>query len=48
MQTDDGNLYNFTIVGIYEYNAALFGKVDTSVPEKRPLYYNVYSNQTCF
>ena len=36
----DGNLYNFTIVGIYEYNAALFGKVDTSVPEI-PI-------QTCF
>lgn len=30
----DGSIYNFTIVGIYEYNVALFGKVDVSVPEK--------------
>ncbi len=30
----DGSIYNFTIVGVYEYNVALFGKVDVSVPEK--------------
>jgi putative ABC transport system permease protein len=32
--SDDGKSYEFTIVGVYEYNAAVFGKQDTSVPEK--------------
>lgn len=44
----DGNLYNFTIVGIYEYNAALFGKVDTSVPEKDRYTTMYIPIQTCF
>ena len=44
----DGNLYNFTIVGIYEYNAALFGKVDTSVPEKDRYTTMFIPIQTCF
>ena len=44
----DGNLYNFTIVGIYEYNAALFGKVDTSVPEKDRSTTMFIPIQTCF
>ena len=44
----DGNLYNFTIVGIYEYNAALFGKVDTSVPEKERYTTMFIPIQTCF
>lgn len=30
----DGSVFDFTIVGVYEYNAALFGQIDTSVPEK--------------
>lgn len=30
----DGTIYDFIVVGVYEYNQALFGKVDTSVPEK--------------
>lgn len=30
----DGSVYEFTIVGVYEYNAALFGRVDTTIPEK--------------
>ncbi len=30
----DGNVNTFVIVGVYEYNPALFGRVDTSVPEK--------------
>ena len=30
----DGTSYDFTVVGVYEYNAALFGKIDTSIPEK--------------
>ena len=44
----DGNLYDFTIVGIYEYNAALFGKVDTSVPEKDRSTTMFIPIQTCF
>lgn len=31
---NDGNINSFVIVGVYEYNQALFGRVDTSVPEK--------------
>lgn len=31
---NDGSMYDFVVVGVYEYNAALFGQVDTSVPEK--------------
>lgn len=27
-------IYDFVVVGVYEYNQALFGKVDTSIPEK--------------
>ena len=30
----DGYSYEFTVVGVYEYNAAIFGKQDTTVPEK--------------
>ena len=30
----DGGITDFTVVGVYKYNQALFGKVDTSVPEK--------------
>lgn len=29
-----GDIYRFVIVGVYEYNQALFGQVDTSIPEK--------------
>lgn len=31
---ETGYTYNFVVVGVYEYNAAVFGKQDTSVPEK--------------
>lgn len=31
---NEGSINSFVIVGVYEYNQALFGKVDTSVPEK--------------
>lgn len=44
----DGILYNFTIVGVYEYNVALFGKVDTSVPEKDRSTNLYIPLQTCF
>lgn len=30
----EGNINTFVIVGVYEYNPALFGRVDTTVPEK--------------
>ncbi len=30
----DGNIWDFVVVGVYEYNQALFGRVDTSIPEK--------------
>lgn len=30
----DGGIYDFIIVGVYEYNQALFGRVDTTIPEK--------------
>lgn len=32
--SEDGNSYSFTIVGVYEYDQAVFGQQDTSVPEK--------------
>ena len=44
----DGKLCDFTIVGIYEYNAALFGKVDTSVPEKDRYTTMFIPIKTCF
>lgn len=30
----DGYSYEFTVVGVYEYSAAIFGQQDTTVPEK--------------
>ena len=30
----DGRSYDFTVIGIYEYNVAVFGRQDTSVPEQ--------------
>lgn len=44
----DGNVYNFTVVGVYEYNAALFGKIDTSIPEKDRSTQVFIPLQTCF
>lgn len=31
---ETGYSYDFVVVGVYEYNAAVFGRQDTSVPEK--------------
>lgn len=31
---ENGNSYNFTVVGVYEYSQAVFGIQDTSVPER--------------
>lgn len=44
----DGNVYDFTVVGVYEYNAALFGKIDTSIPEKDRSTQVFIPLQTCF
>ena len=30
----DGYSYEFTVVGVYEYSTAIFGKQDTTIPEK--------------
>lgn len=30
----DGTSHEFTVVGVYIYNEALFGRIDTSIPEK--------------
>lgn len=34
VEASDGMVHNLVVVGVYEYNAALFGKVDTTVPKK--------------
>lgn len=44
----DGSIYDFVIVGVYEYNQALFGKVDTTVPEKDRVTELMIPLQTCF
>lgn len=44
----DGTSYDFTVVGVYEYNAALFGKIDTSIPEKDRSTQVFIPLQTCF
>lgn len=46
--SNDGNVYDFTIVGVYEYNAALFGQIDVSVPEKDRQTSVFIPLQTCF
>lgn len=44
----DGSIYDFVIVGVYVYNQALFGKVDTSIPEKDRVTELMIPLQTCF
>lgn len=44
----DGSIYDFVVVGVYEYNQALFGKVDTSIPEKDRTTELMIPLQTCF
>lgn len=34
VDNNDGTVYEFWVVGVYKYNEAAFGKIDTSVPEK--------------
>lgn len=44
----DGSIYDFVVVGVYKYNQALFGKVDTTVPEKDRVTELMIPLQTCF
>lgn len=46
--TSDGSIYDFVVVGIYVYNQALFGKIDTSVPEKDRVTAMLIPLQTSF
>lgn len=44
----DGNIFDFVVVGVYKYNQAMFGKVDTSVAEKDRVTELMIPLQTCF
>lgn len=46
--TSDGSIYDMVVVGVYKYNQALFGKVDTSIPEKDRVTQLMIPLQTCF
>lgn len=46
--TSDGSIYDFVIVGIYVYNQALFGRIDTSIPEKDRVTEMLIPLQTSF
>lgn len=46
--TSDGGIFDLVIVGVYKYNQALFGKVDTSIPEKDRVTEMMIPIQTCF
>lgn len=48
VSTSEGGIYDFVIVGVYKYNQALFGKVDTTVPEKDRVTALMIPLQTCF
>lgn len=44
----DGSIHDFVVVGVYKYNQALFGQVDTSIPEKDRSTTMIIPLQTCF
>lgn len=46
--TSEGGIYDFVVVGVYKYNQALFGQVDTSVSEKDRYTELMIPLQTCF
>lgn len=48
VMASDGSIYDFVVVGVYEYNQALFGKVDTTVAEKDRVTELMIPLQTCF
>lgn len=41
-------VYDFTVVGVYVYNQAIFGRVDTTIPEKDRVTELMIPLQTCF
>lgn len=43
----DGGIYDFIVVGVYKYNQAMFGRVDTSIPEKDRSTELMIPMQTC-
>lgn len=46
--TADGGIFDFVVVGVYQYNQALFGRVDTTVAEKDRVTELMIPLQTCF
>lgn len=46
--TSDGSIFDVVVVGVYKYNQALFGKVDTSIPEKDRVTEMMIPIQTSF
>ena len=48
VSASDGNIYDFAVVGVYEYNQALFGQVDTKLAEKDRVTELMIPLQTCF
>lgn len=46
--TNEGDYYDFVIVGVYKYNQAVFGKIDTSIPVKDRTTDVMIPIQTCF
>lgn len=48
VSTADAGIYDFVVVGVYVYNQALFGRVDTSIPEKDRVTQMMIPLQTCF
>lgn len=43
----DGSIFDFIVVGVYVYNQALFGKVDTTIAEKDRVTELMIPYQTC-
>ena len=46
--TSDGGIYDFVVVGVYKYNQAMFGQVDTGIPEKDRSTQMMIPLQTCY
>ena len=46
--TSEGGIFDLVIVGVYKYNQALFGKIDTSIPERDRVTEMMIPIQTCF
>ena len=44
----DGGYSDFVVVGVYKYNQAMFGQVDTSIPAKDRVTEMMIPLQTCF